>query len=64
MGRDDKIMQRGYSKNYGKRRKKKGLQTKYVDLHFTGKFHKSLDFSELDAVCLKSRDDRISQVKF
>lgn len=43
MGRDDKIMQRGYSKSYGKRRKKKGLQTKFVDLHFTGKFHKSLD---------------------
>lgn len=35
-------MQGGYSKGYGKRRKKKGLQTGFVDLHFTGKFHKSL----------------------
>ena len=42
-GRDDKTMQSGYSAGYGKRRKKKGLQTKFVDLHFTGKFHKSLD---------------------
>ena len=35
-------MQGGYSTGYGKRRKKKGLQTSYVDLHFSGKFHKGL----------------------
>ena len=37
-----KRMQSGYSTPYGKRRKKKGLQTKFVDLHFTGEYHKSL----------------------
>jgi len=42
-GKDDKTMQSGYSEGYGKRRKSKGLQTKFVDLHFTGRFHKSLD---------------------
>ena len=35
-------MQGGYSTGYGKRRKKKGLQTSFVDLHFSGKFHKGL----------------------
>ncbi len=35
-------MQGGYSTGYGKRRKKSGLQTSFVDLHFSGKFHKSL----------------------
>jgi hypothetical protein len=42
-GKDDKVMQSGYSTGYAKRRKKKGLQTRFVDLHFTGRFHKSLD---------------------
>ncbi len=37
-----KQMQSGYSAGYGKRRKKKGLQTKFVDLHFSGKYHKGL----------------------
>ena len=32
-------MQSGYSPQYGKRRKKAGLQTSFVDLHFTGKMH-------------------------
>jgi hypothetical protein len=31
-------MQSGYSRQYGKRRVKKGLQIKYVDLKFTGKY--------------------------
>jgi len=35
-------MQGGYSKGYRKRRSKKGLQTGFVDLHFTGKMHKGL----------------------
>ena len=35
-------MQSGYSTGYGKRRKKSGLQTSFVDLHFTGQFHKGL----------------------
>jgi len=42
LNRDGKQMQSGYSKPYGKRRKKKGLQTKFVDLHFSGSYHKSL----------------------
>ena len=41
-GSDDKTMQTGYSSGYTKRRKKKGLQTRYVDLHFSGKYHKGL----------------------
>ena len=35
-------MQSGYSTGYGKRRSKRGLQTSFVDLHFTGKMHKGL----------------------
>ena len=35
-------MQSGYSTGYTKRRKKKGVQTSFVDLHFTGKMHKGL----------------------
>jgi hypothetical protein len=42
VNKQDKIMQQGYSSGYAKRRKKKGLQTSYVDLHFTGKYHKGL----------------------
>jgi len=43
LNKHGKKMQDGYSPGYGKRRKKKGLQTKFVDLHFSGKYHKSLD---------------------
>jgi len=39
---DAKVMQSGYSSGYGKQRKKKGLQTKFVDLHFSGKYHDKL----------------------
>ena len=35
---NNKIMQRGYSPAYGKRRKKSGLQTSFVDLKFTGQY--------------------------
>lgn len=35
-------MQGGYSTGYGKKRRKKGLQTSFVDLHFSGKYHKGL----------------------
>jgi len=35
-------MQGGYSTGYAKRRSKKGLQTGFVDLHFSGKMHKGL----------------------
>jgi hypothetical protein len=34
-----KIMQRGYSPQYGKKRQKAGLQTAFVDTKFTGKYH-------------------------
>ena len=37
----DKVMQQGYSPQYGKRRRKAGLQTQFVDLKFTGKYQKS-----------------------
>ena len=39
----DKTIQKGYSEGYARRRKKKGLQTNYVDLNFTGEFYRSLD---------------------
>jgi len=42
IGSDGQKLQTGYSKGYAKRRKKKGLQTGYVDLHFTGKMHKGM----------------------
>jgi hypothetical protein len=37
-----KKMQTGYSPGYSRRRRKKGLQVRYVDLHFTGKMHRGL----------------------
>lgn len=37
----DKVMQTGYSPQYGKLRRKKGLQTQYVDLKFSGKYQKT-----------------------
>ena len=38
---DDKIMQQGYSKAYGNKRRKKGLQTSFVDLKFSGFYQES-----------------------
>ena len=35
------VIQRGYSAGYAKLRQKKGLQTSFVDLRFTGKFQDS-----------------------
>ena len=35
---EDKLMQTGYSTQYEKRRQKTGLQTKFVDLRFSGKY--------------------------
>lgn len=42
IGSDGQQMQSGYSSGYGKRRKRKGLQTAFVDLHFSGKMHKGM----------------------
>ena len=42
IGSDGAKMQTGYSTGYTKRRKKKGLQTSFVDLHFSGKMHKGM----------------------
>ena len=42
VGSDGQKMQTGYSTGYAKRRKKSGLQTRFVDLHFTGKMHKGM----------------------
>jgi hypothetical protein len=39
---EEKTIQEGYSKPYAKKRQKKGLQTRFVDLYFTGKFQKGL----------------------
>lgn len=38
---EGQVIQRGYSKPYARKRQKKGLQTSYVDLYFTGKFQNS-----------------------
>lgn len=37
-GKSGETMQTGYSSGYSKLRKKKGLQTSFVDLNFTGKY--------------------------
>lgn len=42
VNKDNEKMQSGYSAGYGKRRRGKGLQTSFVDLHFSGKMHKGL----------------------
>lgn len=38
---EGQTMQKGYSTQYGKKRKKSGLQTSFVDLKFTGKYQDS-----------------------
>lgn len=38
---ENRTMQRGYSTQYAKRRKKRGLQTSFVDLRFTGAYQDS-----------------------
>ena len=43
LGGDGSTMQTGYSPGYAKVRKRKGLQTKFVDLHFTGDYHKNME---------------------
>lgn len=40
-GTDGDIMQRGYSAGYASKRRKKGLQTNYVDLKYSGKYQDS-----------------------
>lgn len=42
VGSDGQKLQTGYSSGYAKKRKKKGLQTGFVDLHFSGKMHKGM----------------------
>lgn len=59
LNRDSEQMQRGYSKGYGARRRKKGLQTGYVDLHFTGNYH-----SKLKTVPAKEGVDVVSGVEY
>lgn len=50
-------MQSGYSKGYKKRRQKAGLQTKFVDLHFTGKMHKGMKVRAVpNGVDIRSRE--------
>ena len=57
VNRDNKKMQSGYSKGYAKRRKKKGLQTGFVDLHFTGKYHDTLKIEPVkDGVDIQSTE--------
>jgi len=40
VNREGQQIQSGYSTGYAKRRKTRGLQTSFVDLHFSGKMHK------------------------
>jgi len=45
---EEKTIQQGYSPGYAKRRQRKGLQTKFVDLKFTGEFYKSLELTPIE----------------
>lgn len=45
---EEETIQSGYSPGYAKRRKTKGLQTKFVDLKFTGEFYESLDLTPIE----------------
>jgi hypothetical protein len=55
---NDKIMQQGYSKGYTKRRMKQELQTKFVDLRFTGKYQDTKKLHKTDdGVDIKSDVD-------
>jgi hypothetical protein len=57
VGSDGSKMQSGYSTGYSKRRKKKGLQTSFVDLHFTGKMHKGMKVIPVkDGVDIRSKE--------
>lgn len=57
VGSDGQKMQTGYSTGYAKRRKKKGLQTRYVDLHFSGKMHKGMKILPVkDGVDVRSKE--------
>jgi len=42
----EQYIQKGYSEGYAKKRKKKGLQTNFVDLNFSGEFYESLQVTE------------------
>lgn len=51
-------MQSGYSSAYGKRRQKKGLQTAFVDLRFTGKYQDTKKLVKYDyGVDIRSQAD-------
>lgn len=39
---EGQTIQRGYSRQYGRRRASRGLQTSFVDLNFSGDFYKSI----------------------
>jgi len=57
IGSDGQKLQTGYSTGYAKRRKKKGLQTKFVDLHFTGTMHKGMKIVPVkDGVDVRSKE--------
>lgn len=45
---NEETMQKGYSGAYGKKRKKVGLQTSFVDLKFTGKYQDSKKLVKYD----------------
>jgi hypothetical protein len=50
-------MQTGYSSGYGKKRRKKGLQTRFVDLHFSGKMHKGMKVrAAKDGIDIRSKE--------
>jgi len=57
VGSDGAKMQSGYSSSYAKRRKKAGLQTSFVDLHFSGKMHKGMKVvPQKDGVDVRSKE--------
>lgn len=54
----NEIMQRGYSSQYGKKRRKRGLQTAFVDLKFTGKYQSTKKlFKKQEGVDIRSAAD-------
>ncbi len=57
IGADGQKMQTKYSAGYTKKRKKAGLQTSFVDLHFSGKMHKGFKVrSAKGGVDVRSRE--------
>ena len=57
-------IQKGYSEPYGSKRRKKGLQTSFVDLKFSGKFYKGIFIEDTKAKRSKIEIDLSSNVEY